>query len=175
MPAEPANTPDEDLVSNPDEPTRTYLRPVPDTAEPNTEPAAHNDSKHNDEHEHSDPVSEPRPNPLIPAWGWAKETFNPDSGLWSTRPLAPDEVIDRAKNGSQLPATGPLRTVSIGYGWVAAVGSVVLIAVDWALFKHAARAAVFSVILTGLLIYPPTRLAIGYALLPLAWAHDLLT
>ncbi len=105
---------------------------------------------------------------------WGRATFTPDSGMLSTRPLAVDEVLDRARRGSQLADAGPLRAVSTVHGYAAAGVKAGLRSIDW-IVEHLARTAVGLVLLTALLIYPPTRMVLGHALAPAVWAHDLLT
>lgn len=105
---------------------------------------------------------------------WSRDTFTPQSGLWSQRPAAPDEVLDRARRGSQVAAVGPLRTLSIADGYAAAAVKVLLRCGDW-LLEHPARRLVAAVLLAVALVYPPTRVAIGYALTPIAALADLLT
>lgn len=105
---------------------------------------------------------------------WARSTFTPQSGMWTQRPLAPDEVMDRARRGSHLADAGPLRTAAIADSYVAAGTKAALRCGDW-LLDHPARRVVAAVLLTALLLYPPTRTALGWALAPAAWAHGLLT
>lgn len=106
---------------------------------------------------------------------WAREVGTPQSGLWTTRPLAPAEVVDRARNGQQLADAGPMRAVSAAHGYVSAGVKLALRAGEWVFCEHLARAAVALVLLGALCLYPPTATALGYALTPLVWAHDLLT
>ncbi|GAB2763224.1 hypothetical protein GCM10027174_44890 [Salinifilum aidingensis] len=105
---------------------------------------------------------------------WGRVTFTPQSGMWTQRPLAPDEVMDRARRGSHLADAGPLRTAAIADSYAAATTKAVLRSADW-LLDHPARRVVATVLLTALLLYPPTRTVLGWALAPAAWAHGLLT
>lgn len=106
---------------------------------------------------------------------WAREVFSPQSGMWTTRPLAPDEVVDRARNGPQLADAGPLRAVSTAHGYASAGVKLPMRAVEWVFCEHLARAAVALVLLSALCLYPSTGEVLGYALTPLVWLHDLLT
>lgn len=106
---------------------------------------------------------------------WARDVFTPQSGMWTTRPLAPAEVVDRARHGQQLTDAGPLRAVSTAHGYASAAAKLPMRAVEWLFCEHLARAAVALVLLTALCLYPPTAAVLGYGLTPLVWAHDLLT
>lgn len=165
-----------------------HLHPVPTNEPVQDAPAAHSTE---DDHDAAGQVAdsdeqpaETEPHPtglsarsrvdLSALLTWGRATFTPDSGLFSTRPLAVDEVLDRARRGSQLADAGPLRAVSTVHGYAAAGVKVALRSIDWVV-EHLARTAVGLVLLTALLIYPPTRMVLGYALTPAVWAHDLLT
>lgn len=162
-----------------------HLHPVPTNEPVQDSPAAQTENDHDaagqvadiDEQpaevDPTDPTGSSRVD-LTALLTWGRATFAPDSGLYSTRPLAVDEVLDRARRGSQLADAGPLRAVSTVHGYAAAGVKVALRSIEWVV-EHLARTAVGLVLLTALLIYPPTRLALGYALTPAVWAHDLLT
>lgn len=193
MSADPAaDAPIEQTATSAADPTadqsRAHLRPVPDTGLTPDDAAAQSAEPDNDtaeeagEHiDEQDAATASRPTvssalsrvdvPAVLAWGRA--TFTPDSGLFSTRPAAPDEVLDRARRGSQLADAGPLRAVSVAHGYTAAGVKLALRSVEWVV-EHLARTAVGLVLLAALLTYPPTRAAIGYALTPLAALSDLL-
>lgn len=149
-----------------------HLQPVPaEDSEPD-EPAELDERGENTEDD------EPGPGGGVDVSGWfdwTRAVFSPQSGLWTTRPSAPDEVVDRARHGQQVADAGPLRVVSAAHGYASAGAKLVLRASEWVFFEHLARAVVGLVLLTALCLYPPTATALGYALTPLVWAHDLLT
>lgn len=155
-----------------------HLHPVPTNEPVQDAPAAHStEEDHNtveDTDEQPAGLSARSRVDLTALLTWGRATFTPDSGLLSTRPLAVDEVLDRARRGSQLADAGPLRAVSTVHGYAAAGVKVALRSIEWVV-EHLARTAVGLVLLTALLIYPPTRMVLGYALTPAVWAHDLLT
>lgn len=160
-----------------------HLHPVPTNEPVQDSPAAQSTENENNtvedtdeqpaEVDPTDPTGSSRVD-LTALLAWGRATFTPDSGLWTTRPLAPDEVLDRARRGSQLADAGPLRTASAAHGRVSAAAKITLRTIEWVFFDHIARFAVALVVLTALCVYPPTATVLGYALTPLVWAHDLL-
>ncbi len=157
-----------------------HLHPVP------TEPAAQHAEDDNaaveqvedtDEDTDNDESFEDEPAAGIDLSGWiswAREVFSPQSGLWTTRPLAPDEVLDRARHGQQVADAGPLRAVSTVHGYASAGAKLAMRTVEWVFCEHLARCVGALVLLTALCVYPPTATVLGYGLTPLVWVHDLL-
>ncbi len=159
-----------------------HLHPVPDDATVPTDPAAQSTDEAASAEGEASTIGDEAAEPTLSRsrvdasalLAWGRATFTPDSGLLSTRPLAVDEVLNRARHGSQLADAGPLRAVSTVHGYTAAAVKTALRSIDW-IVEHLARSAVGLVLLTALLIYPPTRMVLGYALTPAVWAHDVLT
>ncbi|MHA6801772.1 hypothetical protein [Bounagaea algeriensis] len=162
-----------------------HLYPVPDDAtvpDDDAAQSAESDNGTGEDTGEQEAAAESRPAgsstrsrvDLAALLAWGRATFTPQSGMWSHRPLAPDEVLDRARRGNHLADAGPLRTAAIADSYAAAGTKAVLRCGDW-LLDHPARRVVAAVLLTALVLYPPTRMVLGYALTPAVWAHDLLT
>lgn len=104
---------------------------------------------------------------------WLTAVFAPASGLYTERQPAIAETVRRAREGGQLPAAGPLRTLGIGYGYVAAGYKAVSDTTAWVV-AHPARLAVLAVLVGLALVFPPTRYVAGYLLTPFVWAQHAL-
>ncbi|TDX84964.1 hypothetical protein [Amycolatopsis arida] len=104
------------------------------------------------------------------AAAWLRAAFTPDSGLYTDRQPSIAETVRRARHGSQLAERGPLRTASIGYGWVAAANKAVCATWVW-IVDHPARLAVVTTLAALALAFPPTRQLAVWLLTPVVWLH----
>jgi len=108
------------------------------------------------------------------AWAWLATVFTPASGLYTDRQPAIAETVRRARDGSHLPDSGPVRVASQAHGYGHAALVAVLDTVKW-LAAHPARLAALTVLVTVALAFPPTRHVAGWLLTPFSWAHAALT
>lgn len=108
------------------------------------------------------------------ACGWVVSTFTPASGLYTDRQPSIEETLRRARDGAQLPESGPLRAASRAYGYGAAAATAALETGKWVV-AHPARLAVIATLMTLALLFPPTRHALAVSLSPLVWLHTALS
>lgn len=105
---------------------------------------------------------------------WAREAVTPQSGLYTDRPPAVDEIVARAKRGAHLPETGPLRTAARIDGYVVAANKVAVRTWEFVV-DHPARRITVAALLALAVLYPPTRAVLAFLLWPLAWAQQALS
>lgn len=74
---------------------------------------------------------------------------------WSESTPSPAEELNRARHGTHLQATGPMRTLAVGYAWVAGGWNTKDKAKIW-VRSHPARLVTVGILL-GLLLLSPAR------------------
>jgi|GEM_PF-5807645 len=104
---------------------------------------------------------------------WLVQAFTPCSGLYTERQPTIAETVRRARDGDQLPDSGPLRLASQVHGYGHAAFSAAVDTAKW-LTAHPARLAVLFTLLAVALAFPTTRHMAGFLLTPFAWAHTAL-
>lgn len=173
MSVEPLHTPEEgETASESAEAEVRYLHPVEDTPDGAAEDAeAHADAVGEEAQGESESESAGRLAVLTP---WLVQVFTPASGLYTERQPTIAEIVRRARDGDQLPDSGPLRFASQAHGYSHAAFVVVADTAKW-LAAHPARLGVLCALVAVALAFPATRHVAGFLLTPVAWAHQALT
>lgn len=107
------------------------------------------------------------------AQAWLRDAFTPDSGLYTDRQPSIAETVRRARDGSQLADTGPLRRLSVAHGYLAAANKAVCTTWVWVV-DHPARLSVAAVLFGLAFAFPPVRHVLALLLTPVVWAQQAL-